>query len=207
MPIIKTAPTPQAFAKAWAKEFEAAVKKAAGKDGRLSRTEAARIGELRDGSRVFGDTATKLMGTRKTASVNKLVTEGMAVAEQAAIAAAGPNQKLSLTEGKKLNPGQLVDDFLYLRGKVPPTGVIHSPEQLAQVVTEMVLRALDNGTAVKLNAPPASVRGRRPVVENIPHPASNTRAIAYVADNIVYISRASPVPSPLVGWYRVGMVP
>lgn len=211
MPIIKSAPTPQAFAKAWAKEFEATVKQAAGRDGRLSRTEAARIAERRDGTRVFGDTATRLMGARKTASVSKLVSEGMAVAEQAAAAVAGANQKLSLAEGKRLSPGQMVDDFLYLRGKVPATGVIYSPEQLAQVVTDLVVRALDRGTAVKLNAPPASVRGRRPVVENIPHPASQTRAIAYVAENTVYISRATSSTSPearaLVGWYRVGMVP
>ncbi|GMU60539.1 MAG: hypothetical protein AMXMBFR34_23020 [Myxococcaceae bacterium] len=207
MTALKTPPTPRAFAKAWAREFEAAVKKAAGKDGRLSRVEASRMAEARDGSRVYGDTASLLMGTRKTASVSTLVAEGMALAEQAAIAAAGSNRKLSLAEGKKLHPGQLVDDFLQLRGRVPPTGIIYSPEQLAQVVTGMVQRALDNGTAVKLNAPPASVRGRRPVVDNIPHPASNTRAIAYVADHVVYISRASPVPSPLVGWYRVGMVP
>ena len=69
------------------------------------------------------------------------------------------------------------------------------------------LAALDGESATRLSRAPSAVRGRRPYIENVPHAASNTRALVYVANRTVYISRASPVPSPLVGWYRVGPLP
>ncbi|MCC6333159.1 MAG: hypothetical protein IT380_04110 [Myxococcales bacterium] len=211
MAILKTAPSPRAFADAWSKEFEAAVKKAAGKDGKLTRTEAWRLRESRDQSRFFSDDALTLLSDlgQRSATVSRLVTAGKAKAEAAAAAVAGANGKLSLTEGGKL-PAPLREDFLWLRGKVPTTtGKLYTDAQLKAVVTRLVTRALDDGTAVKLPAPPSAVRGRKPVVDSIAHPATRSRAIAYVAEDVIYISRAQPgpPPAPLAGWYRVGPLP
>lgn len=209
MPIFKSAPTVKAFTKEWTTRFEAALKLAAGRDGRLSRTEARRLGERTDSAGLFSDSAVKLIDSfgTQSASINKLVDTARIEVERAAKLAAGPDGKLSLADGQKL-PVDLRDDFKWLRTSgVEPKQ--YTEAQLKAVVTREVLAYLDSGRATKLAGPPAVVRGRRPVVENIPHPASNTRVSgAYVADGNIYISRASPVASTgLVGWYKVGKLP
>lgn len=207
MPIFKSAPTVQAFTKEWTTRFEAALKLAAGRDGRVSRTEARRLAERTDSNGLFSDSAVKMLDSfgQQSASVNKLVDVARIEVERAAKLAAGPDGKLSLADANKL-PADLRDDFKWLRTSgVEPKQ--YTEAQLQAVVKREVLAYLDSGRATKLSGPPAIVRGRRPTVESIPHPASNTRAIAYVADGNIYISRASPVPSPLVGWYKVGKLP
>jgi hypothetical protein len=197
----------KAFTQEWTTRFEAAIKSAAGRDGRLSRTEARRLGERTDSAGLFSDSAVKLIDSfgTQSASVNKLVDVARVEVERAAKLAAGPDGRLSLADAKKL-PIDLRDDFKWLRSSgVEPKQ--YTDAELKAVVKAEVLAYLDGGRATKLSGPPAVVRGRRPVVENIPHPASNTRAIAYVADGTIYLSRASPVPSPLVGWYKVGKLP
>src|SRR5438045_855441 len=72
-PVFKTAPTPKQFATAWAQQFETAVKKAAGKDGRLTITEARRIAEQVDGSGVFADNAVNYLTAKKQKSVSPLM--------------------------------------------------------------------------------------------------------------------------------------
>lgn len=207
MPIFKSAPTVKAFTKEWTARFEAAIKSASGRDGRLSRVEASRLKERTGSAGLFSDSAVKLIDSfgQKSVSVNKLVDVARVEVERAARLAAGPDGRLSLTDAKKL-PVDLRDDFKWLRTSgIEPKQ--YTDAELKAVVKAQVLAALDAGRGTRLSAPPAVVRGRRPVVESIPHPASNTRAIAYVADGNIYISRASPTPSPLVGWYKVGKLP
>lgn len=207
MPIFKSAPTVKAFTQEWTTRFEAAIKAAAGKDGRLSRVEASRLSERTDSASLFSNTAVKLIDSfgQRSAAVNKLVDVARLEVERAAKLAAGPDGKLSLADAKKL-PADLRDDFNWLRTSgVEPRQ--YTDAELKAVVKAEVLASLDSQRATKLPAPPATVRGRKPVVESISHPASNTRAIAYVANGTIYISRASPVPSPLVGWYKVGKLP
>ncbi len=207
MPIFKSAPTVKAFTQEWTTRFEAALKLAAGRDGRVSRTEAKRLAERTDSNGLFSDSAVKMLDSfgQQSASVNKLVDVARIEVERAAKLAAGPDGKLSLADANKL-PVDLRDDFKWLRTSgVEPKQ--YTDAELQAVVKREVLAYLDSGRGTKLSAPPAIVRGRRPTVENIPHAASNTRASAYVADGNIYISRASPVPSPLVGWYKVGKLP
>lgn len=208
MPIFKTAPTVQAFTEEWTTRFEKAITAAAGRDGRLSRVEASRLAERSDSAGLFSNTAVKLLDSfgQQSASVNKLVDVARIEVERAAKLAAGPDGRLSLADAKKL-PADLQDDFAWLRTSgVEPKQ--YTDAELKAVITREVLAYLDSGRARKLSGPPAVVRGRRPVVEHIPHPASNTRVSgAYVADGNIYISRASQTPSPLVGWYKVGKLP
>jgi hypothetical protein len=208
MPILPKTPTVKAFTEAWTRKFAETVREAAGKDGRLSRTEAARIAEKAGGASLFSDNAVNYLEAtgQKTVSAEKLIEAGRVYAERAATSAAGTDGLVSYVDATKL-PKDLQADFLYLRGKGPIDVVERTPEQLRADVTDSVLRALDAGTLVKLSGPPAVVRGRSPVVENIPHDVSATRATAFVADGQIYISRASQTPSPLVGWYKVGPLP
>jgi hypothetical protein len=208
-PILKTAPTPTAFAKAWEKEFSSALEKAAGKDGRLSRTEARRLSERTDGAQVFSNNALKLLDTfgSQTSSISRLVAAGRAEAEAAAKAVAGSDGKVSLADGARL-PQELRDDFLFLRGKGPVPQPQYTAAQLKAKVISIVTKALDDGTAVKLPSAPATVRGRNPVAEFIPHPPSNTRFAAWVANGVIYISRsAQTAGTGLVGFYKVGKLP
>ncbi|MCK6547022.1 hypothetical protein L6R52_14325 [Myxococcota bacterium] len=95
-----------------------------------------------------------------------------------------------------------------LLGDVRP-GVLEAAraEELARDVEAVVRRVFDEGRPYKLARPPASVRGRRPVVERLEHAASGTTLSAYVANGKIYVSRASVRPSPLVGWYFVAPLP
>lgn len=207
MPVFKTAPTVSAFTEEWARRFEAAVRKASGKDGRISVTEARRLAEATSSDGLFSDTAVKVLDSfsQKTMSVNKLIDIARLEVELAVRDAAGPDGRLSLKDATRL-PADIQDDFAWLRvSGVEPKQ--YTEAELKAAVTAEVLRALNDGTAKKLSAPPASVRGRRPVVESIPHPATNTRAIAYVANDTIYISRAASTPTSLVGWYEVGPLP
>jgi hypothetical protein len=124
MPRIPNTPSVATFVETWTADFKAAVTKAAGKDGRLSVSEAKKLAKATGPEHVFADNALDALSSsgRKTVSVAQLTTEMKAYAERAATAAAGPDGKLSLADGAKL-PGNLVEDFFMLRGKaVPPAG-------------------------------------------------------------------------------------
>lgn len=206
--ILPNAPSPKAFVDAWTKQFEAALRAAAGKDGRLSVTEARRIAERVDGGRHFSDNAVAFLRStkQKSVSVAKLVEAGRGYAQASASAVAGKDGRLSLADGKKLRP-DLRDDFLFLRGKTVEA-VQPTPQQLKADVQDLVLRGFDNGTAKKLSGPPAVVKGRKPIFEQLPHAPSNTRLTAFVANSRVYVSRSSnQTGTGLVGWYDVGPLP
>lgn len=205
-PILPTTPTAKAFTDAWTRKFDEVVRAAAGRDGRLSVTEAKRISERLDGGPFFSDNASSYLAAtgQQTVSVTKLVDAARAYAANQANAAARADGKVSYEDAKKMRP-DLRDDFLYLRGKIVE-GTQPTPQQLATDVKDVVLRAFDNGTARKLSGPPASVRGRNELFL-INHDPSKTTLRGYVAEGRVYVSRGSSAPSPLVGWYDVGPMP
>src|SRR5688572_7497521 len=106
------------------------------------------------------------------------------------------------SEAKAL--GKAVAKLELRRGKTVEA-VQPTTQQLKTDVMDVVLRAFDNGTAKKLSGPPAIVRGRNPLFEQLPHAPSATRLSAYVADSRVYVSRSSnQAGTGLVGWYDVG---
>ncbi len=201
-------PTVRQLTDAWSRKFAEVVSLAGGKDGVVTVAAALRIAERRDGGRLWSDNAVGYLRAKGQKSVRsgKLVAAGRRRLERHAARVAGNNGLVSLVEIRRL-ARDLRADALYLRGKGPVDPEPLSPEKTRELVTRLVLAALDQGSAEYLGAAPRIVRGRRPVVDNIPHPASRTRAIAYLANHVIYISRASPSPSPLVGWYRVGSLP
>ncbi|MFT3713207.1 MAG: nuclease A inhibitor family protein [Archangium sp.] len=121
MPRIPSAPSPKTFAETWSTDFKEAVKKAAGKDGRLSITEAKKLASRPDADRVFADNALNYFQNtgKKTVSIDVLAREMKAYAQRAAETVAGPDGKVSLADGAKL-PDDLKEDFFFLRGKSTP---------------------------------------------------------------------------------------
>lgn len=208
MPVLNRAPRPDEFARAWVDTYGAALREAAGKDGRISRTEASRIAERLDGGQRASDNVVNWLEAagQKSVSVEKFLDVARGYVERMAARAAGADGRVSLVDAQSL-PADLQQDFLALRGRVVDTPPALEGDALKAAVASQVLAALDADSATKLSRPPSVVRGRRPYIENLPHPASNTRAIVYVANRTVYLSRASSAPSPLVGWYRVGPLP
>jgi hypothetical protein len=208
MPKIGPGPTPKAFAEAWAKDFTAAVTTAAGKDGRLSITEARRIAERVDALKVFSDNAVNYLNAKgqKTVAIKTLIDAGKAYVEAQAKAAAGPDGRISATDATKLK-ADLYDDFRMLRGIVtypaPPL-----PSVLKGDLRDHALTALDSGAMTLMSAPPASVRGRKPEIERLEHKESNTHVAVWVAQGQVYLQRGSQqAGTGLVGWWHAGPVP
>lgn len=120
---------------------------------------------------------------QKTVGVEKLIREIRADAVATANEIAGPNQRLSLLEARLL-PDRFREDFFYLRGKGLPKRV--EPADIRSWAEAQVKAALDQESAVRLPAPPWQVRGQRPLIDYLPHPASHTHARVYVAHNELY---------------------
>ncbi len=205
-PFLGPAPRPAEFAAAWRQKLGDVLCQASNTDGRLSRPEAERILERSDEGFIVADNALSFFERtgQKTVRVEKLIRVLGAEVETEVAKVAGPNQRLSLIEARML-PKEIREDVLYLRGKGLPKRV--QPTDFKAAVRSMVQQVLDEESAIKLSAPPWQVMGKKPIIENIPHPASNTRAIVYVADGQVYFSRAASTPTPLVGWYHGGPAP
>lgn len=145
MPKITSAPSPKSFAETWSTEFKAAVEKAAGKDGRLSLTEAKKIAQSVTGDAMFADTVARFFTQtgQKSASVSSLVNDMKVYAQRAAEQAAGADGKLSLEDGKKL-PGDLQDDFFFLRGKTTPaTTPTSGPLSVSELKTKLTALTAD----------------------------------------------------------------
>lgn len=181
---------------------------AAGKDQRLSRSEAHRIAERLDGGRHLSVEAVDYLysNDQKTVAAGKLIDALVGGFTAAAESVAGSGGRVSLPEGRQL-PVKYRADFLYLRGHGPADPPERTREELIAVVKAAALEAIDSGAAMKLAMPPKVVKGRKPLFEQVPHPASNTRISAYIANNQIYLSRSANFPTPLVGWYKVGPVP
>ena len=118
---IPTTPSPRVFAETWSTDFKEAVKKAAGKDGRLTMSEATKLAARPDADKVFADNAINYLKAtgKQSVSVEVLATSAKAYALRAAEVAAGNDGKLSLADGAKL-PNDLKEDFFMLRGKTVP---------------------------------------------------------------------------------------
>jgi hypothetical protein len=127
MPRIPNAPSVRTFTETWSSDFKEAVKKAAGKDGRLTMNEAKKLGERPDADKVFADNAVNYLKAtgKQSVSVEVLATSAKAYAQRQAELAAGADGKISLADGAKL-PADLRDDFFMLRGKTAP-GVTPAP--------------------------------------------------------------------------------
>lgn len=205
---LRSAPSPERFTDAWSEQFREVVTEAAGRDGRLTRSAAHRIAERRDGGQVFSDTAVEYLHAtnKRSVAIERLLGDVRPGVLEAARDAAGPDGRLSLGDGARLR-SDLVEDFRLLRGVGPARERTRTAEELARDVEAVVRRVFDEGRPYKLARPPASVRGRRPVVERLEHAASGTTLSAYVANGKIYVSRASVRPSPLVGWYFVAPLP
>lgn len=135
MPRIPNTPTVRTFTETWTADFKEAVKKAAGKDGRLTLTEAKKLAASTGPEKAFADNAVNYLQTtgKKSVSVEVIAKEMSAYAQRAAEQAAGPDKRLSLADGAKL-PTDLVEDFFMLRGKPAPGAVTPSgPSVLPEV--------------------------------------------------------------------------
>jgi hypothetical protein len=121
MPRIPNTPSVRTFTETWSSDFKEAVKKAAGKDGRLTMNEAKKLGERPDADKVFADNAVNYLKAtgKQSVSVEVLATSAKAYAQRQAELAAGADGRLSLADGAKLAP-DLRDDFFMLRGKTVP---------------------------------------------------------------------------------------
>lgn len=118
MPKLRTAPTPQGFAKEWTREFAAAVRRAAGKDGRLSVREAKRIASRQGAAALFSDNASNFLREKgqRSVDVEKLIAAGHRYAAAVADKAAGRDGRVSHADASAL-PADLRADYAYLRGK------------------------------------------------------------------------------------------
>jgi hypothetical protein len=121
MPRIPNAPSVRTFTETWSSDFKEAVKKAAGKDGRLTMSEAKKLATRPDADKVFADNAVNYLKAtgKQSVSVEVLATSAKAYAQRQAALAAGTDGRLSLADGAKL-PADLRDDFFMLRGKTTP---------------------------------------------------------------------------------------
>jgi hypothetical protein len=132
MPVLPKAPSPQEFAKTWTRGFARAVREAAGRDGRLSRSEGAQIAARTDGLSVYADNVENFFEEtgQKSVAVEKLIGTGHNYAEAQAERVGGDNQRVSLLEARML-PADLRTEFFALRGKSDP--LPHAPELEARL--------------------------------------------------------------------------
>ncbi len=128
---IKSAPTPKAFANEWTKGFAVAVRDAAGKDGRLSKNEAAKIAEHGDALARYADNAVNYLAStgQKSVSAEKLIGKGHNYAYAVGAKVAGPGNRISLLEARSL-PDDIRPDFFALRGKEDPGAIAAVADKL-----------------------------------------------------------------------------
>ncbi len=143
-PRIPNTPSVKTFVETWSSDFTAAMKKAAGKDGRLTLSEAKKLAQSSGPEKMFADDAVDYLQRtgKKSVSVSVIAAEMKAFAQRAAESAAGPDGKVSLADGKKL-PQVLEDDFFLMRGKAVPGTPAPGGDAMAQAKT--ALEAATNG--------------------------------------------------------------
>ena len=142
---IPSTPSVRTFVETWSTDFKEAVKKAAGKDGRLTMTEAKKLAARPDADKVFADNAINYLKTtgKQSVSVEVLASSAKAYAQRAAEVAAGPDGKISLADGAKL-PDDLKEDFFMLRGKsVPGTTPVPAGNAMAEAKTKLEAATAD----------------------------------------------------------------
>lgn len=144
MPRIPAAPSPASFASTWTADFKEAVRKAAGKDGRLTLGEAQKLARRPDADRHFADNAVNYLKAtgKQSVGVEVLAASARAYAQRAAEVAAGPDGKLSLADGRTL-PGDLREDFFLLRGRGAPATSTPGPTDTAAGLKPVLEAAVD----------------------------------------------------------------
>jgi hypothetical protein len=112
---VRAMQSPKTFAQAWSTQFAQVVTAAAGRDGRLSRAEAARLAAEPD-TAVFADNAWEPFAAsgQQSVSARKLVAQGQAAALAAATRAAGADGRLSAADYRRL-PALFGADALELK--------------------------------------------------------------------------------------------
>jgi len=120
---ITSAPSPTTFSTAWAEELNAAVKRAAGNDGRLTAAEAKRMAKRDDGDQFYADDALKYLdlNQQKSVAISKLADWAPTYALAAGAQASGSDGRISFADATKLPPS-LTEDFFLLRGRALPNG-------------------------------------------------------------------------------------
>lgn len=88
---IPNTPSVRLFTETWTADFKEAVKKAAGKDGRLTMSEAKKLGAVEGADKMFSDNAVNYLKAtgKQSVSVEVLATSAKAYAQRAAQVAAG----------------------------------------------------------------------------------------------------------------------
>ncbi len=142
---IPNTPSVRVFTETWTADFKEAVKKAAGKDGRLTMSEAKKLAAVPGADKMFADNAVNYLKAtgKQSVSVEVLATSARAYAQRAAQVAAGPDGRVSLADGAKL-PADLKEDFFLLRGKPVPGATPVTP---GSSVLPAVKTALEAATA------------------------------------------------------------
>lgn len=139
---IPNTPSVRVFTETWSTDFKEAVKKAAGKDGRLTMSEAKKLATVPGADKMFADNAVNFLKAtgKQSVSVEVLATSAKAYAQRAAQVAAGADGKLSLADGAKL-PDDLKEDFFLLRGKPVPGSTPVTPGGSALPAVKTALEA------------------------------------------------------------------
>jgi hypothetical protein len=172
MPKITGSPSVNTFTTVWTTEFTAAVKRAAGSNGKLSAAEAKKMATQTNGDQLFADSALSLLKAKgnKAQAVDTLAADAKAYAQRAAQVAAGADGKLSLADGAKL-PTDLVEDFFFLRGQKPPApptpGVLSLPELKAKLETLTQGLTVMSETDANLKVLSASNIGSTPITPHL----------------------------------------
>lgn len=114
----KITPTPAQVQAGYRKAFDVAIEQIAGKDRRISRSEAAKAAGRPDAGKLVSDNILNWLDAtgQKSVGATKFMRTVAAYAGRMAERHAGPNQKLSLVEIRNL-PADLVADLMHLRGK------------------------------------------------------------------------------------------
>jgi hypothetical protein len=203
------APTPRAFADAWVGAARSTLTKEAGRDQRLTRAAAVRVGEAADFGQFAMDNLRSFFDRtgQKSVSVTVFLAAEHARIEAAASAVAGNGNRVSLAEGERL-PSDLRQDFKALRGRIPASFVALTGQALIDASVTQARAAFANGTATLLAVPPPAVRGRQPIIEDVVHTVVGHKFDLYIAANRLWGSMAADrAGTGLVGFYNLGPKP
>jgi hypothetical protein len=145
MPALSKSPSIRTFVAAWTEHVSRKLLEAAGKDGRLSASEAAHITEQETGAVATGYLLDK---AQKSVTVTKMVRELTQGVEAAARVAAGIDGRLSATDAFKL-PERLRDVFHALQSQMTPINAI---ALLAGLTPSMVNMSESDSPVITVNA-------------------------------------------------------
>ena len=112
MPRIPNTPSVRTFTETWSTDFKDAVTKAAGKDGRLTMTEAQKLATRPDADKAFADNAINYLKAtgKQSVSVDVLATSAKAYAQRAAEVALMDELGLFVDFTPEVNYGGTMDE-------------------------------------------------------------------------------------------------